>query len=366
MDALHALIEHELLANFEGNLFEFRGNIPALNGRVLNSFQRYPLQEQIQLALGLEASQDCDQSSYACTKSKMAFLSSELVGLTCGASGRGFREIIPALAGVFLIQQASSILDDIQDGDRETSLDKVLDVSTALNLALLMLNRGQEILVCNLAQLAEQRHTQTDYLGVVVELNRAIGGALRGQLLDTQETKQPLPLREVDIEQYIAKIALKSGSRFSFLAGLGAILGGANAAELQWYRQFGYRAGIALNLMSDLYDYAGGGADGIEQCRDYRTGVFNLPLIYLYENQPGAAEKQAFLQLWAQSLESAEYLPAFKAILPWEAAYRQTLELINHYIDQAEEALRQLDPTLEKPEHRDLLWLLRQHLVVPA
>jgi geranylgeranyl pyrophosphate synthase len=363
MNELQNLIAQELFAQLDG-YYEPFNNIPSVNASLLKDLQQQPWQDQIKFALGLEAHEEGEDCGQVCTKSKMPFLSAEMVALTCSASGKEPREILPALAGVFLVQQASSILDDIQDGDRASSLDNLLNVPTAMNIALLLLSRGQELIACSLARSLEQ--TETSYLlKLVAELNRAVGTAIRGQLLDLQENTVPLPLREVSVEGYVAKIVLKSSSRFSILAELGAILGGADKSFADYYRQFGLVAGIALNLMSDLYDFAGAGEDGIEQCRDYQTGVFNLPLIYVYENQGTEKDKREFLQIWEQSLTSPAHLQLFKEKLNWNLAYQQTITLINYYIDAAEGVLRQIDPNLEKQVHRDLVWLLRQHISSP-
>ncbi|MEI6044141.1 MAG: polyprenyl synthetase family protein [Chloroflexota bacterium] len=361
-DELQILIEQELFAQLESN-YTLLANVPSVSNTLLNELQNQPWRDQIRYALGLEEHHECEGSAQSCTKSKMPLLSTKLVALTYGANGKDPREIVPALAGVFLVQQASSILDDIQDRDRDDSLDNLLNISTAMNIALLMLSRGQELITCTLARSsAEDNKTATSYLKLVTELNKAVGTALRGQLLDLQENSVPLPLRTISVENYVAKIVLKSSSRFSFLAELGARLGGATDSLASGYRQFGFVAGIALNLMSDLYDFAGAGEEGIEECRDYRTGVFNLPLIYAYESQETEAAKQEFLQVWQQSLNSPEYLQAFKEKLNWNLAYQQTIAAISSYIGEAERVLKQIDPALEKQPHRDLVWLLQQHI----
>jgi geranylgeranyl pyrophosphate synthase len=367
MDELQFLIERELIAHLDGN-YGVLDNIPSVNAPLLNDLQTRPWRDQIEFALGLEEHHESQESPQTCSKSKMPFLSSKMVAFICGANGKEPREVISVLAGVFLIQQASSILDDIQDNDRDSSLDKVLNIPTAMNIALILLSRGQEIITDCLAQSVEQNKTnqlQANYLRLVSELNQAIGAALRGQLLDLQENLVAMPLREITLENYTAKLVLKSSSRFSFLAELGALLGGASESLAYNYRQFGFLAGVALNLMSDLYDFAEGGPDGIEQSRDYRSKVFNLPLLYAYESQGSDEAKREFLQLWEESLTSLETLAAFKEKLRWQSAYEQTLELINYYIDEAEKVLRQLDPAFEKQEHRDLVWLLRQHISAP-
>ena len=92
---------------------------------------------------------------------------------------------------------------------------------------------------------------------------------------------------DVTEEQYFDVVRRKTAYLFSACCEIGAILGGAGAAERRALRDYGMNLGTAFQLVDDLLDFTSeDGALGKAAGVDLLEGKLTLPLIYLLEETP--------------------------------------------------------------------------------
>lgn len=255
----------------------------------------------------------------------------------CGAVGGEPERWLRLAAGVQTLHQTSVLFDDLQDQDQPNSL---ATRSEALSLALYLLNLGQEVFF---EEVAEPH--------LLVGLFQTISRGCRGQLLDKQELELPLQIRFSSPEFYIQKISLKTAETGSFLARLGATLGGASPETIEVYARFGLNFSLSLHLLDDLADYL----REDEQGRDLPNRFLTLVYIEAYRLLESPKQKRV-LELWEQRSEDNNEL---RDLLTSDQAVLQTLTLATRYLAQAEIELQSVDPDLKKIEHQALLGKLK-------
>ena len=101
------------------------------------------------------------------------------------------------------------------------------------------------------------------------------------------EVLQLLNMHDPDVnqERYLQVIRSKTAKLFEAAAELGALISGANDAQIEAAGEYGRSLGTAFQLIDDVLDYAGDAAEiGKNVGDDLREGKPTLPLIYLMEN----------------------------------------------------------------------------------
>jgi octaprenyl-diphosphate synthase len=101
------------------------------------------------------------------------------------------------------------------------------------------------------------------------------------------EVLQLLNMHDPDVgeESYLKVIRSKTAKLFEAAAELGALVGGANDAQVAAAGEYGRSLGTAFQLIDDVLDYAGDAAEiGKNVGDDLREGKPTLPLIYLMEH----------------------------------------------------------------------------------
>ncbi|GAB3440209.1 polyprenyl synthetase family protein [Massilia solisilvae] len=100
------------------------------------------------------------------------------------------------------------------------------------------------------------------------------------------EVLQLLNMHDPDVtqESYLTVIRSKTAKLFEAAAQLGALVAGANDAQIEAAGEYGRSLGTAFQLIDDVLDYAGDAAEiGKNVGDDLREGKPTLPLIYLME-----------------------------------------------------------------------------------
>jgi octaprenyl-diphosphate synthase len=96
---------------------------------------------------------------------------------------------------------------------------------------------------------------------------------------------------DVSEQQYLDIIQRKTAFLFSACCEIGAILGGANAAEQSALSDYGMNLGLTFQLTDDLLDFTStDDALGKSAGADLLGGKVTLPLIYLIAAEPAARE----------------------------------------------------------------------------
>jgi geranylgeranyl pyrophosphate synthase len=166
----------------------------------------------------------------------LVLLASESVG------GKTEHALDAAVAMEFL-HAASLIFDDLIDKHRlrrslPTTQHAYAD-DKAISAGLFLASKGVQIL----SEYKESRITRLVGWGLV-DLSK-------GEILDT------LTELAIDIDHYLNIADLKTGSLFSAAAGIGGVLGGATADEVNCLYNYGRAVGIAFQIKDDILDQSG-------------------------------------------------------------------------------------------------------------
>ncbi|MBB3213753.1 octaprenyl-diphosphate synthase [Herbaspirillum sp. Sphag1AN] len=111
------------------------------------------------------------------------------------------------------------------------------------------------------------------------------------------EVLQLLNMHNPDVDEaaYLRVIRSKTAKLFEAAAELGALIAGANDAEIEAAGEYGRSLGTAFQLIDDVLDYSGNAAEiGKNVGDDLREGKPTLPLIYLMEH--GTAEQRELVR----------------------------------------------------------------------
>jgi len=202
--------------------------------------------------------------------------------LTCllcnGAAGGDAQQALPAAAALELVHNFSLVHDDIQDGSHyRRGRQAVWDVWGAAQA----INVGDGMFV--LARLALHRlagrHVPPDrQQAATLALDRACLALCEGQYFDmTFEDRL-----DVDLDQYLRMIELKTATLLAASAQLGAIVAGALPEIVDSYYQFGHHLGVAFQIQDDILG-AWGDQDvtGKSAATDIRDKKKTLPVVYV-------------------------------------------------------------------------------------
>jgi len=173
-----------------------------------------------------------------------------LVLLACESAGGKSDHALDAAAAMEFVHAASLIFDDLIDKHRlrrslPTTQHAFAD-DKAISAGLFLASKGVQIL----SEYKDPRITRLVGWGLV-DLSK-------GEILDT------LTELTIDIEHYLNIADLKTASLFSAAAGIGAVLGGANAHDVNCLYNYGRAVGIAFQIKDDILDQS---ADPVRQER---------------------------------------------------------------------------------------------------
>ncbi len=136
-----------------------------------------------------------------------------------------------------------------------------------------------------------QMMVSLDNMRVMRILSDATNVIAEGEVLQLLNMHDP----DVTQESYLKVIRSKTAKLFEAAAELGALVAGANDAQIAAAGEYGRSLGTAFQLIDDVLDYAGDAAEiGKNVGDDLREGKPTLPLIYLMEN--GTAEQRELVR----------------------------------------------------------------------
>lgn len=201
----------------------------------------------------------------------------QLALLACAAVGGTVAQALPLAAALQLIHDFSLIHDDIED-DSDTRRGRVT-VWKQWGLAH-GINAGDGMFV--IAHLALLRLTQAGVpaevvLAVVKRFEETILTICEGQYLDLS-FEGDLTIDEAD---YLAMIGRKTAALISSAAGLGAMVGGADAESYEALFDFGLNLGLAFQIEDDRLGIWGDPAvTGKPRAADIYRRKVSLPIVH--------------------------------------------------------------------------------------
>ncbi|HEU5099657.1 MAG TPA: polyprenyl synthetase family protein [Roseiflexaceae bacterium] len=253
--------------------------------------------------------------------------------LACHAAGGDARQALPLAAGIQLLHDFSLIHDDIEDNS-----DTRRGRPTVWKLWGLAhgVNAGDGMFV--VAHLALHRLSQMGLPPeVVLEILRRFDETIlticEGQFLDLS-FEGDLRISEAD---YLTMISRKTAALAAAAAGLGAIVGGADASTAQSLFDFGQNLGLAFQVQDDVLGIWGDpAATGKPAAADLYRRKLSLPIIHSLRT---ATNSDALARLYSQAEISAGDAGQLLEILAETGAREYTEGVAAFYHQQALAAL---------------------------
>lgn len=200
--------------------------------------------------------------------------------LVVEAAGGDPDAAVPLAAATECLIAASDVLDDVEDGDSASGLERTCGVPTAINVGL--------FLTC-LAQLAVYRLGD---LGTEAQLVRDVGRVL------VTAGARACSGQQQDIDQddallteagYLAMVQAKSGALVEGVCRAAALLAGASPTATDGYARFGRNLGMALQVSNDVRAISA----GVDHRNDLTIAKRTLPLAFALQQAPQAVQPLA-------------------------------------------------------------------------
>jgi len=263
-----------------------------------------------------------------------------VVLLAAAASGGDWKSALPAAAAVELVHNFSLIHDDIEDNSNKrrgrTTVWKKWGMAQGINAG-----DGMFVL-SNLAVLdLTVAHSAETVVKAAAILHNTCLDLTRGQFLDmSYETRSDLT-----IEDYWPMVSGKTAALLAACCQLGALLGGADDAMQEAYRDTGHYLGLAFQVQDDILGIWGDSAlTGKSAESDLVTGKKSLPVLYaLGKNGP-------FARRWTEGPIKPAEVAALAEQMTEERARLYAQETADQMTDLALQSLRLADPQGEAGE----------------
>src|SRR6266542_3857456 len=257
----------------------------------------------------------------------------QLTLLACRAAGGDPRQALPLAAGLQLIHDFSLIHDDIEDNSDmrrgRPTVWKLWGVAQGINA-------GDGMLV--VAHLALHRLSAVGVqaevaLEVLRRFDETILTICEGQFLDLS-FEGDLRISEAD---YLAMISRKTAALAAASAGLGAIVGGADAATAKALFDFGQNLGLAFQVQDDVLGIWGDPElTGKPFAADLYRRKVSLPTIYALH---GAEQREGLARLYGKKRPGDEDVRRILDILEQAGARGLTEGVAASYHKEALAAL---------------------------
>jgi farnesyl diphosphate synthase len=218
------------------------------------------IEAQLEIVLAADKSRLSNAMRYAVLgggKRIRPFLVLETAQLVGGISATPL--VYQAACAIELIHCYSLVHDDLPSMDDDDlrrgqpTLHKAYDEATAILAGDALLTLAFETLVAPIENASLQ-------LSLVQELAKASGtcGMVQGQMLDLAAEGRFDTVHEPLDEQAIIHLqSLKTGALIKCSVRMGAMIGGANAGQLQALDEYAQNLGLAFQIADDLIDYEG-------------------------------------------------------------------------------------------------------------
>lgn len=257
----------------------------------------------------------------------------QLTLLACRAAGGDPRQALPLAAGIQLLHDFSLIHDDIEDNSDtrrgRPTIWKLWGLAQGINA-------GDGMFV--VAHLALHRLSAAGVhpevaLEVLRRFDETILTICEGQFLDLS-FEGDLSISEAD---YLSMISRKTAALAAAASGLGAIVGGADAATAQALFDFGQNLGLAFQVQDDVLGIWGDPAvTGKPPAADLYRRKLSLPVIHALRT---AEQRDTLVQLYGQAEISDGDATRLLEILAEAGARGYTEGVATFYHQQALAAL---------------------------
>jgi len=213
-----------------------------------------------------------------------------LILLLCSTSTyshKSWKYAVPAAAAVELLHNFSLVHDDIQDNSptrrNRPTVWKEWGIPQAINA-------GDGLFsMANLSIGNLSNHFQAELIVRTMQVfNKTCLDLTRGQFMDIAFEQ----IDNISLEQYWTMIEYKTAKLISASAEIGAILSGKDIQEIDNFREFGIKLGLAFQIKDDILGMWGSeDKTGKSVTKDIETSKKTLPVVYGLVNSSNFAER---------------------------------------------------------------------------
>ena len=270
--------------------------------------------------------------------------------------GGKIEQAMPAALAVEWFHNFTLMHDDIMDNAPMRRGNATVHVKWDTNTAIL----SGDVMLVKAYQFLQELHP-TVLPQVFTLFNQTAVEVCEGQQLDMNFEHR----NEVDVEEYLQMIRLKTSVLLAASLKMGAIIAGANSKDADLLYQVGENVGVAFQLQDDLLDVYGNPSQFGKQVGG--DILANKKTFLLLQAQRRASlEQQKQIDYWLQktSFEPLEKINAMVGLYEQLNIRAIVLEQINYYTNSALEALTAIDlPKSHKLRLEQLLFqlLVREH-----
>jgi geranylgeranyl diphosphate synthase, type I len=273
-----------------------------------------------------------------------------LLLLTTSACGADWKPALPAAAAIELVHNFSLVHDDVQDNSDTRRGRTTLWVKWGMPMGI---NAGDALFVlANLALHDLVQHYPPEMVNQASGiLNNTCLRLTCGQFLDmSHETRADLTT-----EEYWQMISGKTAALLSACCEIGSLLGGADQATQEQYREFGHFLGMAFQVQDDIMGIWGNPAEtGKSSHSDLIARKKSLPVII------GLKKNSAFASYWNAEPITEENVHLLVDALTRDGTRLEAQQAADQLMDQALCTLKLMNPV---GEASDELFALVQTLM---
>jgi heptaprenyl diphosphate synthase len=254
------------------------------------------------------------------------------------------KELIDAAVAAELIHMASLVHDDIIDKSflrrNKPSVNKVWGNHFAVLCGDYLFAKSFGILSSN---------KLINSMGYMVE---AIQNMCQGEIVQAGDKFN----LDVTLEEYYARIAMKTAVLLSNCCKSGACIRGADKAQIETIGEYGLELGYAFQIVDDILDFRGDiRVMGKPKSEDLRQGIITLPIILLMSK---ASFGKRLKELLAEGKYTENKMQDIFALLNESGAINEAFDIAASHISRAQEALGKLPQS----QHTEFLYGMAQLL----
>ena len=193
--------------------------------------------------------------------------------LSGGFSESNKENVVRMAAAVEMLHIATLVHDDTVDEAKTRRGRVTVSSNWGQHTAVLL---GDYIFAASATYVCDTKNVR-----VIRRFSETIMELSRGELLEMSAAFQP----NFDLDGYLGRIYLKTGSLFSTAGESGAGLSGVGEEYVTALKTFSYKIGMAFQVMDDILDFEGNEETlGKPVGSDLLNGIVTLPVIYASEN----------------------------------------------------------------------------------
>ena len=193
--------------------------------------------------------------------------------LSGGFSESNKENVVRMAAAVEMLHIATLVHDDTVDEAKTRRGRVTVSSNWGQHTAVLL---GDYIFAASATYVCDTKNVR-----VIRRFSETIMELSRGELLEMSAAFQP----NFNLDVYLERIYLKTGSLFSTAGESGAVLSGVGEEYVTALKTFSYKIGMAFQVMDDILDFEGNEETlGKPVGSDLLNGIVTLPVIYASEN----------------------------------------------------------------------------------